>query len=406
MAEAGEVGTGGVRTVLVVTPRSSYRSGAFVEAGHDLGHELVVASDADTALDGTAVRVDLDDAGAAATTIEAAVRGTRPDAVVGTDGPAIVVAASVAERFGLRGSPADAVRRAVDKRAQRQAAANAGVAQPDWWVSEPSAPPPIVPSGVPLVVKAVDRSGGQGVVGIEDVDGLPDALSRVRGIVGSEAPVLVETYLPGRELALDGLLVDGELLVLGVFDKPEVESGPTFHEPFLVRPARVSPGEHDDLVGLASAAVRAVGLTEGPVHVEVRADADGALRFLELAPRSIGGHCGRMVRPGGRSLEQVLVEAALGHPPPPFDPDAGPATGVHMVPIPASGTVAAIDGDGAVRSLPGITVVDLTVGVGERVQARPEGDRYAGFVFAEAEDPDDVETALRGAAARITVRVT
>jgi len=53
--------------------------------------------------------------------------------------------------------------------------------------------------------------------------------------------------------------------------------------------------------------------------------------------------------------------------------------------------------------VPGITGLTITIAIGQRVHPLPDGDRYLGFIFAEGDTHDEVETAL--AAAREQLRV-
>ena len=84
---------------------------------------------------------------------------------------------------------------------------------------------------------------------------------------------------------------------------------------------------------------------------------------------------------------------------------ARPATGVLMLPIPASGTLTGVEGLEAARQVPGIDDVVITVATGREVQALPEGDRYLGFVFAGGPDPASVETSLRQAGNELAITV-
>jgi hypothetical protein len=216
---------------------------------------------------------------------------------------------------------------------------------------------------------------------------------------------MVERYLPGREVAVDGLVVHGEVRPLAVFEKPDPGDGPFFAETVLLQPARLSSDEYRDVLALTARVVAAVGLTDGPVHVEHRIDESGRVWFLELAPRSIGGLCSRALRPDGEPLEQLLVRAALGRAlPTRLDLD-GPATGVHMLAVPRPGVLEEVKGTDRAAAVSGITGVEVTMGPGAELVPLPEGDRYVGFVFAEAPASDDVEQALAAAVAELEVRV-
>jgi biotin carboxylase len=259
------------------------------------------------------------------------------------------------------------------------------------------------------VVKAVSLSASQGVLRADDPAAAVEAARRIRQVLDeaerpASEPLLVEGYLPGPELSIDGVLNDGDLTVTAVFDKPGMPDGPTFEETLLVSPSRLAAGTLAAAVRTAADAARALGLVTGPVHAELRI-CDRGPAMLELAPRSIGGLCSRALRfPGGASLEEIVLANALGRPVPAA---AGPArpSGVFMLPVPRPGILRAVEGRDGALAVPGVTGLTITIPPGQRVRPLPDGDRYLGFVFAEADTPAGVEQALTAAVARLRVVV-
>ena len=385
--------------LLLVAPSGSYRVGDYVAAGALMGCEVVVASDLPSAIPGAVLAVPFADPEAAATMLVSQVGMV--SGVVGTDGDAVVVAAAVARRLGHPSNPADALAAAGDKNRQRMAAAAAEVPQPAFrllagrdtggW------------DEFPAVVKPLDRSASQGVLRVNSASELEDGIVRVRRIVGAGAPLLVETFVPGGEVAVEGLLRDGRLELLAMFDKPDTPSGPTFPETLLVSPARLDTPTHDRVLEVVERALAAVGLVEGPVHVECKV-AGADVWFIELAARTIGGLCSRVLDHGGVSLEELVIRHAIGSPLPARA--ATDATGVLMVPVPRAGRLRAVRGVETGRSVEGVTDVVVSIGAGQEVAPLPEGDRYLGFVFARAATADDVEVVLRRAWECLEVDVT
>ena len=211
--------------------------------------------------------------------------------------------------------------------------------------------------------------------------------------------------MPGVEVAVEGLLTSGHLHVLAVFDKPDPMEGPYFEETIYVTPSRLPASTVADVERVTADAATALGLTEGPIHAEVRVD-DRRVFVLEIAGRSIGGLCARTLRLGaGISLEEVILRHALALPLEDLTRERA-AAGVMMLPIPRSGTLVAVRGQEAARSVPGVVGLELTIPRGRPVQTLPEGDRYLGFVFARGADPAVVEAALRAAHAHLDVEIT
>jgi biotin carboxylase len=287
-----------------------------------------------------------------------------------------------------------------DKASMRAALATAGVPQPWYVVLDPAGGLPELP--FPWVVKPLDRSGSQGVIRVDDADAARAAVARIGAI--APGPLLVEEYVPGVEVAVEGLLRRGELELLAVFDKPDPLVGPYFEETIYVTPSRLGAATLDRVRDVTARACTAIGLVEGPVHAEVRVEGD-RLWVVEVAARSIGGLCARALRFGaGIALEELILRHALGMP---LDGLAreSEASGVMMLPIPHAGVLRGIDGEDAARAVRGITGLEITVPRGRRVVPLPEGDRYLGFLFARGETPAEVEAALREAYDALDVHV-
>ena len=392
--------------VLLLVPTTTYRAADFLAAAQALGVEVVVASDEApplvAAMRDRAVTVPLDDAEAAAAAIEALDARHPLDAVVAVDDQGVVVAARAGERLGFPHNPPAAVIRTRDKAAMRDTLAAAEVSQPRYVRLDDLDELPDI--GWPRVVKPTRGSGSRGVLRADDPAAARAVAHRVAAIVDG-APLLVEQYVPGVEVAVEGLLRGGKLTVLAVFDKPDPLEGPTFEETIYVTPSRLPAPTLAAVERVAGDAARALGLTEGPVHAELRIDDTGRAWLLEVAARSIGGLCARTLRLGaGISLEEVIVRHALGLPLDDLTREAQ-ASGVMMLPIPHAGTLRGVHGQDAARQVPGVVGLEVTVARGRAIQPLPDGDRYLGFLFARGATPADVEATLRRAHALLDVDI-
>ena len=381
-------------------------------AADRLGVQVVVGSEHRQALADAmgdrAVVVPLADQTAAVQAI-AALHGRTPlDAVLAVDDQGVVIAAMAAERLGLRHSPPDAVASTRDKAVMRQRLDAAAIPQPPYRVVLPGARVVTAAAdiGYPCVVKPVSRSASQGVIRVDDAGQAEAAETRIRAIIGNDwEPLLVEGYVPGAEVAVEGLLQGGELGVLAVFDKPDSMDGPFFEETIYVTPSQRPPSVLAEVEAMVAGAAAALGLREGPVHAELRVGAADQLTMLEVAGRSIGGLCGRSLRFGsGVSLEEIIIRHALGMG---IDGLAreGVASGVMMLPIRGGGVLDEVTGQDRARAVDGVVGVEISIPPGRPVVPLPEGDRYLGFIFARARTPDQVIEALRAAEACIEVRL-
>ncbi|MGZ6993663.1 MAG: ATP-grasp domain-containing protein [Acidimicrobiia bacterium] len=385
--------------VLLLVPTSTYRAPDFVAAARALGIELVVgADDAPVVGDGDrVVSIPLTDVPKAMETIDQLDRRRGVDAVVAVDDRGVVVAAEAGARLGFPHSPPDAVAATRDKAEMRRRLAAGEVPQPRFGTSAEEV-------GFPCVVKPTGLSGSQGVIRCDSPAELEAARLRIAGFW--DGPVIVEEYVPGVEVALEGLLRDGALEVLAVFDKPDALEGPYFEETIYITPSRLPSGTLALVASATERAANAIGLTEGPVHAEVRIQDPKRVSVIEVAARSIGGLCARTLRFGaGISLEEVILRHAVGLPLDGLAREES-AAGVMMLPIPHAGTLVEVRGREEALAVDGIVGLEITVPLGRTITPLPEGDRYLGFLFARAGTPDAVEAALRAAAARLDMVIT
>ena len=260
------------------------------------------------------------------------------------------------------------------------------------------------------MVKATSLSASQGILRADDPAAAVVAARRIRQVLATadrppDEPLLVEEYVPGPELSIDGLLTAGALTVTAVFDMSWTPEGPTFEETLLITPSRLTEPVLAAAIDAAGQAARALGLTHGLIHAELRIDQRGGRArpvMLELAARCIGGLCSRALRfPGGTSLEELVLVHALGRPVPGYRD--GRPSGVLMLPVPRPGVLRAVEGQTEAAATPGITGLSITIPVGQRVRPLPDGDRYLGFIFAEDDTQDRVERALAVARDRLRV---
>ena len=399
--------------LLLLLPSATYRAKDFLDAASRLDAEVVVASDhrqalAD-ALGDRAVRVDLRHPESAAEAIVELARRTPLDAVVAVDEQGVLVAALAAQGLGLAHNPPEAVAAARDKAAMRNAFAAANLSQPEFRLVGDEAQVALLAGeiGFPCVVKPVSLSASRGVIRADTPREAEAAAARIHEILRQASedragPLLVERYIPGAEVAVEGMLRGGELELVAVFDKPDPLEGPYFEETIYVTPSRLPASTLTTIRRLTSEAVTALGLVEGPVHAELRVDGERAW-LLELAARSIGGLCSRSLRFGlGVSFEELILRRALGLPLDRLTREEA-ASGVMMLPIPRSGVLQEVAGQDEALAVAGVTGLEVSIAPGKRVQPLPEGDRYLGFLFARGDTAAEVEQALRVAHSRLDV---
>ena len=406
--------------LLLLVPTQSYRAEDFLAAARRLEVPVLVGTDRchriEDAFGPTEGLLSIDYRRPEAAAQEIAREAAREpiSGVVPVDDGTAVIAALAAERLGLPWNPPVAARRTANKLAQRQALAAAGLPVP-WFRAFPLAPGPEAAAlevPYPCVLKPLGLSGSRGVIRADGPGAFRIAWRRIEAILaaarsdrkaregGEGSRLLVESFVPGAEVALEGLLRAGQLELLALFDKPDPLDGPYFEETLYVTPSRHPAAVRDEIIRIVAAAAQALGLREGPVHAEARLGPDGPV-VLEVAARTIGGLCARALRFGaGASLEEIVVAHAVGLPVDSIRRESR-ASGVMMLPIPRRGVLHGVSGLEGARSVPGVEDVVVTAPEGREVVPLPEGDAYLGFLFARGETPDAVESSLREAHRRL-----
>ena len=396
------------KRILLVAATTGYQTRMFAEAAERAGVEIVLATDRCHVLEDPwgdrALPIRFEDPRSAA---EAIAGSTDVDGILAVGDRPAAVAAALAERLGLRFHLPAAVAACGDKFTARERFRAAGLPTPEYYRVPVSEPPPAA-RFYPCVLKPLGLSASRGVIRADDDAGFASAFDRIcrlledRDIQRVHEPqnnfIQVERFIPGREFALEGVATGGRLQTIALFDKPDPLDGPYFEETIYVTPSRETAEVQRAIVDTAAAAVRALGLTDGPIHAEMRVNESGVW-MLEIAARPIGGLCAKAV-PG---LEELLLQHAAGEP---ID-IAGRrgASGVMMIPIPREGVYAGVSGVEEAEAVAGITEVAIAAKQGQRILPLPEGNSYLGFIFARADSPAEVENALRTAHARLSFEI-
>jgi len=412
--------------ILLFTAKLGYQTRAFDAAAKKLGVELVFVTDRCHQLDDPwhdrAVPVRFEAPEEAAYAVMQAQDGQSVDGVLALGDRPTLAAAYVARELGLTHNHPASVEACRSKLRLREVFRDAGLPTP-WFRSVPlqAIPEPAL-MGItyPCVLKPISLSASQGVVRVNNREEFLAGAKRLKRLLESAEiqatrelnldRMIVEEYLPGREVAVEGLLKDGELRVLAIFDKPDPLEGPYFEETIYVTPSRFPETQQELIKRSFADATRALGLTHGPVHGEFRLNERGVWP-IEVAGRPIGGLCARALRfqvekesePIG--LEELLLRHALELPS--WDaPRESAASGVLMIPVPQSGILEKVEGAEEARCVQGVTELEITARWRDYIAAWPEGSSYLGFLFARGDSPEMVENALREGHARLNFRLT
>jgi biotin carboxylase len=425
------------KVLLILASKLGYQTRAFSQAAERLGVTVVFGTDRCHQLDDPwadgALALQFQSPHEAADVIAGAFHDKPPGAILALGDQPTVTAALAAEALGLPGNPPLAAEICRNKLIQRETLRRAGLAVPDFFALAPgiSLEGALAEISFPCVVKPLSLAASQGVIRANNPAEFAAAVRRIRALLESpeiqmqraardkatdepsddaaarsrEQTLLVEQYVPGAEVALEGLIVSTggamRLRTLAIFDKPDSLDGPFFEESIYVTPSRLPESLQPAVSECAELAASALGLRHGPLHAEFRIH-EGRPWILELAPRPIGGLCSRALRfgDGEIGLEELLIRHALG-----LGGDGVVreecASGVMMIPVPRSGILEKVVGLEDAESTPLLSEIRITARLRDYLAAWPEGASYLGFIFARGDTPFAVESALRAAHAKL-----
>jgi biotin carboxylase len=400
------------KRLLLIGATTGYQTRVFAEAAARLGYELVLATDRCHVLDDPwgdrAVALRFEDPASAAATLSSE---TEVDGIVAVGDRPAYIAALAAQRMGIPYNSPASVEASRNKFLARQRFRDAGLLVPEFHRVALSDGPERAArqARYPCVLKPLGLSASRGVIRANNPTEFIAAFQRIETLLADpdiarlhedqDRFLQVESFIEGREFALEAILTQGEFRLLALFDKPDPLDGPFFEETIYITPSRQDRATQDAIVQTTTGAVQALGLTHGPVHAEMRVNERGVW-MLEVAARPIGGLCARVL-PG---LEELILRHAAGV-------DAGfialtaPAAGVMMIPIPREGIYVDVQELAAARACSGIEDVIITAKQGQKLVPLPEGASYLGFIFARAETPAAVEQALRTAHSQLRFEI-
>jgi len=403
-----------MKRILIVAATTGYQTRMFASAARRLGLEVALATDRCHVLEDPwgdrAIPVRFDDPYAAAETIAQA--GPFDGILAAADRPAFL-AAVVAEKLGLPYSSPAAVEASRSKFLARQRFLAAGLPVPQFFRVEIQQGPhdAAAQAPYPCVLKPLGLSASRGVIRADRPAGFIAAFRRIEALLARpeiqiqrEAHnryIQVESFIAGQEYALEGVLTAGRLQTLAVFEKPDPLNGPFFEETIYLTPPRAP---RTTLVPAIEKAIRALGLTHGPIHAELRDDGREAW-VLEVAARPIGGLCAKALRfDGGMTLEELLLRHAVGEDISHIERESC-SSGVMMIPIERAGVYEGVDGLDSALETAGVGEIAITAKVGQTLEPLPEGASYLGFIFARGNAPGEVEKSLRNAHARLRFQI-
>jgi biotin carboxylase len=403
--------------VLLLLPTTTYRASDFIAAALRMGLDVVVASERANTMSRLHperfMTLSFGDLDACVAQVREFHAQWPIEAVIPVDDETAITAAAIGAALSLRHNSVESAQAAHDKNRLAELLKRRSVQAPQSTLHSVRDAPEVLAARAmyPCVLKPLFLSASRGVIRADNPREYVASWKRILAILNSRETrvrggtlaefVLEQEFVPGPEFALEGMLSRGKLQVLAIFDKPDPLDGPFFEETIYLTPSRASESDQDNIARAVASAATAIGLCEGPVHAEVRLNKRGAF-LIEIAARSIGGLCSRVLRFGtGLRLEDLILHHAAGTDIAQINREDN-AAGVMMIPVPAKGLLEKVAGLDAARLTPGVEEVTITARQGNLMVPPPEGSSYLGFIFSRAQFPSEVEASLRAAHAKLS----
>ncbi|BBM84512.1 ATP-grasp domain-containing protein [Candidatus Uabimicrobium amorphum] len=159
--------------------------------------------------------------------------------------------------------------------------------------------------GLPLIVKPTQAASSLNVYFVDSLPAMEKAYRQIANFSQSgygnyyngdeDIVALAEEYLPGEEVTVDGVVIDGEFYLGGIHNQIH-KTGKHFHSDLYSLPFS-KPDLEEDLAKIAKDIVQHLGVKRALFHCDMRQDRNGKFRVMEFTLRISGaGYMYRNIR--------------------------------------------------------------------------------------------------------------
>lgn len=310
----------------------------------------------------------------------------KPDGIttVQTDMPMLAIAAACSV-LDIPGISYETALKATDKEKMIKAFKAHGISSP-WFFSiskDENIDEVISKIKYPCIFKPADNSGSRGVYLVESSDNVSKALIHSRNN-SRNGMVIIEEYMKGPEVSVEVLMVEGEEHILAVTDK--ITTGaPGFVEMGHTEQSQLDRDSIDKIKKLSGDALRAVGVMNGPGHVEIILTNEGP-KMVELGARLGGDFITTDLVPLATGIDMLalVLKMACGE-----RPDIVPlydkGSAIRFISA-EEGVIEEILGINEAKGCKGIVKIELLKNIGDTVPKLCSSLDRVGYVIAQAEN--------------------
>ncbi len=399
--------------ILLVLPANTYRAQRFLDAARKLDVGVVIATDSDFSPPDYSNSVidsfSFCDPKLAGANLAAEAKRRGISRVLAVDEAGVEVAEWTRTALEGRSVANPGILATRNKASLRKILQKQGIAQPRQFQISQSDDLFSKEIEFPVIVKPSKGSGSLGVTLANDYQELEFSLEIVNNLVVTtnidRQQIIVEEFIPGDEYAVEVLVEDFNPMILAVFEKPDPLDGPYFAETIYITPPRLDTENLTNLEDTVLKCIVALGVKEGPIHMELRLTPSFTWVPIDIAARSIGGNCSDALQfTAAESLEELILKNVFAHKLSGITREHQ-ASGVYMIPITKAGTLKQVDGIDEANKVRFVNKIEITLATGSKVLPLPYDNQYLGFIFAKAPTTTAVEKALREAYAQLDIKI-
>ena len=240
--------------------------------------------------------------------------------------------------------------------------------------------------GFPVVIKPADNAGSRGVSLVLNEDEIKDAFESSKNY-SRQGKILVESFMDGVEVSVEAFVYKNDIKILTLSDKIRTP------QPYLLDTTVIFPSNYPEetlkkICNVAINAIKAVGIDNGPVHMELMMTSEGP-KMVELAARGPGFKVFTEIIPyvTGVDVVEGVIKLALGE-----EPDLNTTTnrGAVLKFIGAKpGRIKEIKGLNTIKNIKGIYDFEIYLNINDEVRPLTCGDDRIGHIIAFSDTRDN-----------------
>ena len=315
--------------------------------------------------------------------------------------------AGLAELLGLPFHSPETALKLTDKHAQRSALAAGGLAVPMVRILPGDADPATVADlgatfTYPAVLKPRFGQQSRNTIPVASSVELSATLQALRGQPDWQPEdYVLEGFVPDASTEVGGPGFAGFVSVESVVENGRIEhagisSRTPFRWPFretgYCTPTALSPELQAEVLRVAGEAARALGVTVGCLHTEIKLTDDGPV-VIEVNGRPGGGMSEMLERASGFSILRSALRLAVGDPVGLQGPVACSRIGYLLYVFPQSDVewIDSVEGLPELRKIEGVDEIVLVRGPGQQIDWREGSEAHVFHVTGTVKDFDELQ---------------